>query len=123
MPVQAIYIDVDLTLIDADGKVYPGVAAALQRYRRMYSLMVCWSHTGGPYAKKTCTDNKLDQYFDLFLHKPDIIIDDDPQFLLKYAHILKVDNKAWWLEAMTRLYGKKVDTKVQAKLVNKRGRK
>jgi len=122
MPVQAIYIDVDLTLVDADGKVYPGVAATLQRYRRMYSTVVCWSHTGGEYAKRMCVDNGIDKYFDYFLSKPDIIVDDDPPFLMEYAHVLKVNDKTWWLDAMTSLYGKEVKARTKPQLAAK-GRK
>jgi len=109
MPVQSIYIDVDLTLIDPNGKIYPHVEQTLIRWRRMYKTVVCWSHTGGEYAKQMCVDNKIDKYFDFFLDKPDLIVDDAPERLMDYAHVLLVDDATtWWSQAFNTLYQKHV---------------
>lgn len=105
MPVQTLYCDVDLTLVDSEGRLYPNVQDVLVQWRRMYKTLVCWSHTGGDYAKKTCEKAGIDHFFDLFLDKPDVIVDDNPKLFLTYANVLEViDPNLWWKEAMSHLY-------------------
>lgn len=104
MPVRTIYIDVDKTLIDLNGDMYPNVEAVLKVFKRMYTV-ICWSHSGGKYAQEMCEKNGIKKYFDLFLDKADILIDDSPETLWKLPLILKVDDgKTWWAKAIDNIF-------------------
>ena len=106
MPVQTVYVDVDFTLIDKDNKLYLGVKEALNYMRNTLGYtMICWSHGGGKHAKDVCKKHELTDYFDLFLDKPDIIIDDDPDFIMKYPKVMKV-TPLWGNSFMKDLFNK-----------------
>ena len=106
MPVQTVCCDVDFTLIDANNDLYPDVAKALAYMKHTLGYtMICWSHGGGRHAKDVCRKHDIMQYFDLFLDKPDIIIDDDPGFILTYPKIMKA-TPTWGKTFMKDLFNK-----------------
>ncbi len=116
MPVRTIYIDVDRTLCDLNGDVYPGVEAVLKVFKRMYTV-IAWSHTGGAYALEACKKNGINKYFDHFLDKPDILIDDSPDSIMRLPLVLKVeDGKTWWAEAIDRIFNSHVREEKQLEL-------
>jgi len=95
---RTYYIDVDLTLIDMDDHLLPGVVEGLQFLRRKGFKLICWSMGGEDYAKSVCERYGIDKYFDLFLDKPHGIIDDDPELLLdpRCVRIFRVTGRKWW---------------------------
>ena len=94
MPVRSCYIDVDMTLVK-DGKLRRGVRERLKAWESRYTL-ICWSHGGGAYAFKVCRQHGIEEFFTHFLDKPDIIVDDNPEFILHYPAILDCSAPGWW---------------------------
>ncbi len=70
------YIDVDLTMIDHDDNLYPGVAKGLRHLKEKGYRLICWSGGGMEYARRMCEKQKIEGFFDYFLDKPAMIIDD-----------------------------------------------
>jgi hypothetical protein len=73
-----VFIDVDLTLIDANGKLYDGVREGLQRLKDEGCHLFLWSTVGLEYARTVAARHQLTDLFEGFAAKPDIIIDDMP---------------------------------------------
>ncbi len=73
-----VFVDVDLTLVDAQGKLYPGAGEALQRLKDEGCHLFLWSSVGMEYAQKVATVHRLTHLFEGYSAKPDIIIDDMP---------------------------------------------
>lgn len=71
-------MDVDLTLIDANGKIRPGAAEALSPLKDKGCHLFLWSTNGADYSRKVARINGLEDLFEGFSAKPDIIIDDMP---------------------------------------------
>lgn len=102
------YIDVDLTLVDLDLNLLPEVAERLPALAAHYNL-VCWSSGGAEYAKGICDRYMLSEHFIVFLDKPYIIIDDDPEHILS-CRCAKIQHKAAWTEQnlWSNIFGKDV---------------
>lgn len=77
-----VFVDVDLTLIDANGKMLAGAAEALTRLKAEGCHLFLWSTNGADYARKVATLHRLTELFEGFVAKPDIIIDDMPGTVL-----------------------------------------
>jgi len=77
-----VFVDVDLTLIDANGKLLPGATEALARLKAEGCHLFLWSTNGADYARKVATLHGLADFFEGFTAKPDIIIDDMPGTVL-----------------------------------------
>jgi hypothetical protein len=95
MPVRSMYIDVDLTLVDDDLKLYVGAREKLAQWYNKYTL-ICWSHGGAEHAERTCKKHKVAKYFKHFLDKPDILVDDNPELLIEFPAILLRSGPKWW---------------------------
>ena len=91
----SIFVDVDLTLIDANGKLLTHAAEALTRLKAEESHLFPWSTNGGDYARKVATLYGLSDLFDAFVAKPDIIIDDMPGTVLN-AMVFDVNAEESW---------------------------
>jgi hypothetical protein len=82
MPLH-ISIDVDLTIVDSDRQLMPGVRECLQALQakkspdgqRAYSLQL-WSSCGKEYAEAIANRFNLHTLFDSFASKPDLVVDD-----------------------------------------------
>lgn len=73
-----VFVDVDLTLVDANGKLLPGAREALTQLRAKGCHLFLWSTNGADYARKVAGLYTLTELFEGFAAKPDIIIDDMP---------------------------------------------
>jgi phosphoglycolate phosphatase-like HAD superfamily hydrolase len=73
-----IFVDVDLTLVDANGKLLQGAREALTKLKEKGCHLFLWSTVGADYAKKVAALHQLSDLFEGFSTKPDIIIDDMP---------------------------------------------
>lgn len=73
-----IFIDVDLTLVDAQGRLLDGAREALKRFRDEGCHLFLWSSVGVEYCRKVAALYNLTDFFEGFASKPDIIIDDMP---------------------------------------------
>lgn len=77
-----VFVDVDLTLVDANQKLLPGATEALTKLRNKGCHLYLWSTNGADYAKKIANLYGLTDLFEGFVSKPDIIIDDMPGTVL-----------------------------------------
>ena len=107
MPTRTIYIDVDQTLIGVDSNLLPGVRDKLEYLWRYGYELICWSGGGKEYAQKICDKNNITQYFRMFLDKPDIIVDDNPDSIMGHARVCKVDSEDWWVNHFPNMMYKK----------------
>src|SRR4051794_40346990 len=73
-----VFVDVDLTLVDANGKLLEGAQEGLQKLREAGCHLFLWSTCGADYCRKVAALHKLTDFFEGFTAKPDIIIDDMP---------------------------------------------
>ncbi|MFO1461340.1 MAG: hydrolase [Verrucomicrobiota bacterium] len=71
-----IFVDVDLTLVDANGKLLEGARDALRLLHDEGCHLFLWSSVGADYCRKVADINGLTDLFEGFSAKPDIIIDD-----------------------------------------------
>jgi hypothetical protein len=73
-----VFVDVDLTLVDADKRLLPGAREGLQRLKGEGCRLFLWSTGGAEYCQKIAHLHRLTDLFDAFVAKPDILIDDMP---------------------------------------------
>jgi hypothetical protein len=73
-----IFVDVDLTLVDANGKLLAGAKEALTSMKASGCHLFLWSSVGADYCRKIAALHHLTDLFEAFAAKPDIIIDDMP---------------------------------------------
>lgn len=90
-----VFIDVDLTLVDANQKLLPGATEALAKLRDKGCHLFLWSTNGADYARKIASLYHLTEMFEGFAAKPDIIIDDMPDTVLNPL-IFDVNAESSW---------------------------
>ena len=73
-----VFVDVDLTLVDANGRLLPGAREALTQLKKRGCHLYLWSTVGVDYARSVAKQHQLDTLFEGYAAKPDIIIDDMP---------------------------------------------
>lgn len=105
MSVKTVYVDVDLTLIDIDGKLLPHVEEMLPKLLLRYTL-ICWSAGGAEYAESILKRYDLKKYFTYVLDKPDIIIDDSPQGLLNSSNLVLIEKRDDWKRVWDKIFHK-----------------
>jgi len=73
-----VFIDVDLTLVDANCKLLPGARDGLTRLKQKGCHLFLWSTCGAEYCRKIAALHELTEFFEGFTAKPDIVVDDMP---------------------------------------------
>lgn len=90
-----VFIDVDLTLVDANGKLLAGAREALNRLKDEGCHLFLWSTCGTDYCRKIAGLHGLADFFEGFSAKPDILIDDMPSTCVPQI-IYNVQGEASW---------------------------
>jgi phosphoglycolate phosphatase-like HAD superfamily hydrolase len=103
-----VFVDVDLTLVDANGKMLQGAAEALARLKSRGCHLFLWSTNGADYAKKVAGLHRLTDLFEGFAAKPDIIIDDMPGTALN-PFAFDVNNEGSWPALAEKIIRKHID--------------
>jgi hypothetical protein len=103
-----IFIDVDLTLADANGKLLSGAHEALVTLKDKGCHLFLWSTNGADYARKVATLYGLAEVFGGFAAKPDIIIDDMPATVLN-PFIFDVNHEQSWPALADKIINKHID--------------
>lgn len=103
-----VFVDVDLTLVDANGKMLQGAANALARLKNRGCHLFLWSTNGAAYAKKVAVLHRLTDLFEGFVAKPDIIIDDMPGTALN-PFVFNVNAESSWPSLAERVIHKHID--------------
>ena len=78
----AIYVDVDLTLVDEHQRLKPSAWEGLLTLREAGCRLFLWSTNGADYCRQIAERHELAPLFDAFLPKPDIYVDDMPATFL-----------------------------------------
>ncbi len=103
-----VFVDVDLTLVDASQRLLPGAAEALAKLRDRGCHLFLWSTNGADYARKIACLYNLAEIFEGFTAKPDIIIDDMPGTALN-PFVFDVQSEASWPALAEKIIHKHVD--------------
>ena len=103
-----IFIDVDLTLVDAEGRLLDGAREALQRFRDEGCHLFLWSSVGVDYARKIAALHQLEDFFEGYASKPDIIIDDMPS-TAQAPFVYNVHDERSWQSLAERIIEKHID--------------
>ena|SRR5579859_7310269 len=103
-----IFVDVDLTLVDAKGQLLPGVADALAQLKAKGCHLYLWSTNGADYARKVAGLHGLSGMFEGCSAKPDIIIDDMPQTVLN-PFVFNVQEESSWPAMAENIIRKHID--------------
>jgi phosphoglycolate phosphatase-like HAD superfamily hydrolase len=103
-----IFVDVDLTLIDANYKLLEGAIEALSKLKDKGCHLFLWSTNGAEYAQKIARLHGLTEMFEGFSAKPDIIIDDMPGTVLN-PFVFDVNAEESWPALADRIIRKHID--------------
>lgn len=104
----AIFVDVDLTLVDANRNLLAGAAEGLAALKERGCHLYLWSTNGAEYARKIASLHGLTRYFEGFAAKPDIIIDDMPGTVLK-PYVFDVNAEASWPSLAKKILRQHID--------------
>jgi hypothetical protein len=103
-----VFVDVDLTLVDANGKLLDGAREGLQRLKVEGCHLFLWSTVGLEYARTVAARHQLTDLFEGFAAKPDIIIDDMPSTAVA-PFIFNVQDEVSWPSMAERIIEKHID--------------
>jgi phosphoglycolate phosphatase-like HAD superfamily hydrolase len=103
-----IFVDVDLTLVDANLNLLAGATEALAKLRDKGCHLFLWSTQGADYARKIARLHKVTDLFEGFAAKPDIIIDDMPGTVLN-PFVFDVKAESSWPALADKIICKHID--------------
>ncbi len=103
-----IFVDIDLTLIEANGRLRHGAADALMKLQDKGCHVFLWSTNGADYARRVAKINGLEALFEGFSAKPDIIIDDMPGTALN-PFVFDVNTESSWESLADKIIRKHID--------------
>ena len=103
-----VFVDVDLTLVDANGRLLDGARESLQRLKDKGCHLYLWSTVGLDYSRTVAARHQLTDLFEGFAAKPDIIIDDMPSTAVA-PFIFNVQQESSWPSMVEKILTKHVD--------------
>jgi phosphoglycolate phosphatase-like HAD superfamily hydrolase len=103
-----VFVDVDLTLVDANGKLLAGAREALQRLRDEGCHLFLWSSVGADYCRTVAQRYGMTEFFEGFTAKPDIIIDDMPSTCVT-DFVYDVQQEQSWGALAERIIDRHID--------------
>jgi phosphoglycolate phosphatase-like HAD superfamily hydrolase len=103
-----IFVDVDLTLIDANRKLLPGAVEGLTKLKNKGCHLFLWSTNGADYARTISQIHGVEKFFEGFSAKPDIIIDDMPGTALN-PFVFDVNAESSWPSLAEKILQKHID--------------
>ena len=112
-----VFVEVDLTLVDADGQMLDGAREALVQFRTGGCSLFLWSAAGAEYARLVAKRHDLTELFEGFSAKPDIAIDDMPE-TPQPSRIYTVNRDVSWLTVVSDILASKDEPPAQDHLVS-----
>ncbi len=103
-----IFIDVDLTLVDANRQLLAGAREALSRLKDEGCHLFLWSTCGADYCRKIASLHGLSDFFEGFTAKPDILIDDMPSTCVT-SLVYDVQQETSWQSLAEKIIEKHID--------------
>ena len=104
-----IFVDVDLTLVDSNGKLLDGAGDALRKLHASGSHLFLWSSVGAEYARQVAGLHGLTNLFEGFSAKPDSVIDDMPS-TARAAFEYDVHEESSWSALADKILSTHIDT-------------
>src|SRR5687767_7124794 len=92
-----VFVDVDLTLVDQNGRILAGAVEGLKALREAGCHLFLWSSCGAEYCRKVAEGNRITELFEGFSAKPDVVIDDMPGTCVA-PFVYDVQGKGSWAE-------------------------
>lgn len=74
-----VYVDVDDTFVRSVGAKRIPITRTIEHVRQLHArgaLLYCWSSGGSEYARKSAEEFGIEQCFQAFLPKPNVLVDD-----------------------------------------------
>jgi hypothetical protein len=103
-----VFIDVDLTLVDAGGRLLEGAREGLQRLKDKGCHLFLWSTCGADYCRKVAKLHGLAEMFEGFAAKPDIVVDDMPSTCVS-PFVYNVQQETSWPDLAERIIKRHLD--------------
>jgi competence transcription factor ComK len=103
-----VFIDVDLTLVDATGALLPGAREALTKLKDKGCHLFLWSTVGLEYARTVAQRHQLTDLFEGYTAKPDIVIDDMPSTAVA-PFVYDVQAETSWQSLADKILKKHID--------------
>ena len=103
-----VFVDVDLTLVDANGRILPGATEALAKLHEKGCHLFLWSTHGAEYARNTAKRLGLTERFEGYAAKPDIVIDDMPATVMN-PFLFDVNQEESWPALAEKIIRKHID--------------
>ena len=103
-----VFVDVDLTLIDANGRVLDGAIESLWQLKDRGCHLFLWSTAGMEYARSTAQRLGIIDLFEGYCTKPDIIIDDMPSTVVN-PFVFNVQAEQSWKSMVKTILEKHID--------------
>ncbi len=103
-----VFVDVDLTLVDANGVILEGAREGLNRLKDEGCHLFLWSTGGTEYCRKVAQLYGLTELFEGFSAKPDIVIDDMPSTCVS-PFVYGVQEETSWPKMVERIIEKHID--------------
>ena len=103
-----VFVDVDLTLVDANNRLLEGAREGLLALKAAGCHLFLWSTAGADYCRKVAESHRLTDLFEGFAAKPDIVVDDMPSTCVS-PFVYNVQQEASWLALAQRIIEKHVD--------------
>jgi len=103
-----VFIDVDLTLVDAGGRLLANAREGLTRLRDEGCHLFLWSTGGAEYCRKIANLHGLYEFFEGFSAKPDILIDDMPSTCVPQI-IYNVQQESSWPALAEKIIDEHID--------------
>ncbi len=114
MPIRTIFFDVDQTLINTKGELFPGVAVILKELKDYGYNLMAWSRSGHRHVRRMLDKHDLLQFFRFnapveyaCLDKPDVTVDDTESPIGGAQHI-RIEKPEDWEQFYEKFYKKKV---------------
>jgi len=94
-PSLVVYIDVDETLVRNYGKSRIPIPTAIRHVRALFeqgATLYCWSSGGAAYAQQSAKECGIEDCFQGFLPKPQVMLDD--QNVSEWRRLLQIHPNA-----------------------------
>ena len=103
-----VFVDVDLTLVDANGQLLDGALEGLRKLKDRGCHLFLWSSVGMEYSQRVAKAHNLEAMFEGYCPKPDIIVDDMPSTALD-PFVFNVHDETSWPAMAERIIQKHID--------------
>jgi len=103
-----VFVDVDLTLVDVNGRLLEGAREGLAALKERGCHLFLWSTCGAESCRKVAGLHGLTELFEGFSAKPDIVIDDMPS-TCRTALIYDVQQEPSWPSLAKKIIAKHID--------------